>query len=177
MKLFYPKATLDLFTSKLKTYLKKTYPNISFDYTILEISKDEKNPELRKYMIADDIIDQYKRIKIDQTKYPKTTSQKLQWSSYVFNCEPNKNKLPVDWIQRKNALFLRDNRKCFRCSTYIDMSSIYPKLIRPLKDGGKYHLENLIPLCSDCDKLLSDDPKKQSFLKIKDNLYEIVESS
>ena len=87
-----------------------------------------------------------------------------------------KNKLPTDWIQRKNALFLRDNRKCFRCSTYIDMNTMYPKLLRSLKDGGKYHLENLIPLCSDCDKLLSDDPKKQSFLNIKDNLYEIAES-
>ena len=177
MKFFYPETTLDLFISKLKTYLKKTYPNIKFDFTIIELSKNEKNPELRKYMIADDMIDQYKRLKIDKSKYPETTSKKLQWSSYIFNCEPNKDKLPTDWAQRKNALCLRDNRKCFRCTTSLDISTMYPKMIRPLKEGGKYYLENLIPLCSDCDKILSDNPKKSSFLNIKDTLYEIVESS
>jgi len=177
MKLFYPKTTLDLFLSKLKTHLSKTYPDIKFDFTIIEISKSEKNPELRKYMIADDMIDQFHRIKIDKERYPKTTPQELQWSSYVFNSEPHRDKLPKDWAQRKNALFLREHRKCFRCSTYIDLSSLYPKLIRPLKDGGKYYLENMIPLCSDCDKLLSDNPKKSSFLNIKDTLYEIVENS
>jgi len=177
MKLFYPKTTLDLFISKLKTYLLKTYPDIKFDYEIISASTTEKNPELRKYMIADDVIDQFKRIPIDTTRYPKNTPKNLQWSSYIFNSEPNKDKLPKDWIQRKNALFVRENRKCFRCSTYIDMNSLQVKLIRSLNDGGKYYLENLIPLCSDCDKLLSDNPKKSSFLNIKDKLYEIVESS
>ena len=176
-KLFYPKTTLDLFLSKLKIYLEKTYPDIKFNYDIVENSKSEKNPELRKYLIADEMIDQYKRIKIDQSKYPKTTAKELQWNSYVFNCEPNKDKLPTDWMQRKNALFLRDHKKCFRCSTYVDLNTLYPKMIRSLKDGGKYYLENLIPLCSDCDKLLSDNPNKSSFLNIKDKLYEIVENS
>jgi len=177
IKLFYPKTTLDLFISKLKTYLTKTYPIIKFDYTIIQVSTSEKNPELRKYMIADDVIDQFKRITIDPSRYPKTTPKELQWSSYIFNCEPNKDKLPKDWMQRKNALFIRENRKCFRCSTYIDITTIYPKLIRPLKDGGKYYLENMIPLCSDCDKLLSDNPKKSSFLNMKDRVYEIVENN
>jgi len=177
MKLFYKKISLDLFISKIRTYLTKTYPNHEFDYTIIEHSISEKNPELRKYMIADDIIEQFMRIEIDQSKYPKSTPKELQWSSYIFNCEPNKDKLPVDWIQRKNALFLREQRQCFRCSTYIDMNTLHPKLIIPLKDGGKYYLENMIPLCTDCDKLLSDNPKKSSFFNIKDALYEIVETS
>ena len=177
MKLFYAETSIDLFISKIKTFAEKKYPDIKFDYTIIDLSTSEKNPELRKYMIADEIIDQFKRIKINESKYPKTTSKELQWSSYIFNCEPNKDKLPTDWMQRKNALFLRDNRKCFRCSTYIDMSTLHPKMIRPLKEGGKYYLENLIPLCSDCDKLLSDNPKKSSFLNIKDSLYEIVENN
>lgn len=177
MKLFYPETSLDLFISKIKTFVEKKYPDIKFDYTIIEISSSEKNPDLRKYMIADDMIDQFKRITIDESKYSKRTTKELQWSSYLFNCEPNKDKLPTDWMQRKNALFLRDNRKCFRCSTYIDITTLYPKMIRSLKDGGKYYLENLIPLCSDCDKLESDNPKKSSFLNIKDSLYEIVENN
>jgi len=177
MKYFYPEASLDLFISKIKSHLKKTYPNIKFDFAIIEHSEKEKNPELRKYMIADEMIDQYKRLQIDKSKYPETTAKKLQWSSYVFNCEPDRDKLPKDWIQRKNALCLRDNKRCFRCSTTLDMSNIFPKLIRPLKEGGKYHLENLIPLCSDCDKILDDNPKRSSYLNIKDTLYEIVENN
>jgi len=178
MKLLYKKATLDLFITKLKIYLSKTYPDITFDYSIIEQTKDEPNPELRKYAIADDMIDQYKRIEIKTSKYPKNTPKDLQWSSYLFNCEPNKDKLPKDWMQRKNALFVRDHKKCFRCSTHVDLNTIHPKMIRPLKDGGKYYLENLISLCPDCDRLLSDDPKKKNgFLNIKDKLYQISESS
>jgi len=177
MKLFYPKISLDLFISKVKTLIEKKYPDIKFDYTIIDLSSRETNPELRKYMIVDDMIDQFKRIQIDESKYHKTTAKELQWSSYIFNCEPNKDKLPTDWMQRKNALFLREHRKCFRCSTYIDITTLHPKMIRSLKDGGKYYLENLIPLCPDCDKLESDNPKKSSFLNIKDTLYEIVEKN
>jgi len=176
-KLLYPQITLDPFISKLKTYTEKTYPDFKFDYTIIETSKSENNPELRKYMIADDMIDQFKRIQIDRSRYPKSTPKELQWSSYVFNCEPHRDKLPKDWMQRKNALFLREHRKCFRCSTYIDITTLHPKMIRSLKDGGKYYLENLIPLCGDCDKLLSDNPKKSSFLNIKDTIYQIVQNS
>ena len=177
MQLLYPITSLDLFISKIRTYTEKKYPDIKFDYTIIDLSLSEKNPELRKYMIADELIDQFKRIKINESKYPKTTAKELQWSSYIFNCEPNKDKLPTDWMQRKNALFLREHRKCFRCSTYIDINTLHPKMIRSLKEGGKYYLENLIPLCSDCDKILSDNPKKSSFLNIKDELYEIVEKN
>lgn len=176
-KLFYKQTSLDLFVSKLKIYLEKTYPDIKFDYTIIETSNIEENPELRKYMIADEMLDQYKRIEIDTSKYPKSTPKELQWSSYVFNSEPNKDKLPPDWMQRKNALFVREKKKCFRCSTYVDLDTLQPKLIRSLEDGGKYYLENMIPLCSDCLKITSDNPKKSSFLNIKDILYEIVETS
>lgn len=178
MKLFYKKVTLDLFINKLHLYLAKTYPDIKFDYSIIEQSKEEQNPELRKFIIVDHIINQFKSIQIKTEKYHKNTPKDLQWSSYLFNCEPNKDKLPKDWMQRKNALFVRDHRKCFRCSTYIDIQTMHPKMIIPLKDGGKYYLENLIPLCADCDKLLSDDSKKKNgFLNIKDKLYHIVETT
>jgi len=178
MKLFYKEASLDLFLSKLKIYLEKKYPDIKFDYSIVSQMKDEPNPELKKYAIADNMIDQFKQLQIAPSKYPKNTPKELQWSNYLFNCEPNKNKLPNDWMQRKNALFVRDHRKCIRCSTYVDVNSMHPKMIRSLEDGGKYYLENLIPLCVDCDKLLSDDIKKKNgFLNIKDKLYQIVENS
>jgi len=176
-KLFYKKESLALFINKLKIYLEKHFPDIKFDFTIIELSKNEQNPELRKYTIADEMIDQFKRIKINTSKYPKTTPKELQWSSYVFNSEPNRGKLPPDWMQRKNALFLREHGKCFRCGTAITMNTLYPKLIIPIADGGKYYLENMIPLCSDCDKLLSESSQKSSYLNIKDVIYDIIEKS
>ena len=174
---FYKDTSFNVFTSNLKIYLEKTYPNIKFDYSIIETSKSEPNPEVRKYLIADNIITQYQRIQLDKSKFPKSTPQKLLWSGYVFNCEPNKNKLPNDWAKRKNALFLRDKKRCFRCSKYIDINSMKIYMIKSLEDGGKYYLENLLPVCSDCEKILSKDPKKSGNLEIKDRLYDIVEKS
>jgi hypothetical protein len=176
-KLFFKKESLDLFISKLKTYTKKTYPDIKFDYSMIELSKSEQNPTTRKYDIADDILTQFKKLKLDKNRFPKTTSKDLQWQGYIFNSEPNKDKLPKDWAKRKNALFLRENRKCFRCSKYIDINTLQIRLIRSLENGGKYHLENLIPVCKDCDKILTNDPKKRDKLQIKDDLNHIVQNS
>lgn len=177
MKLFYKKTSLTLFISKLKIYLDKKYPDITFDYSIIEESSLENNPDVRKYLIADNIINQFQSIQIDTSKYPRSTPKNLQWSSYVFNSEPHKKKLPKDWLQRKNALCLRENRKCFRCSTAISIKNLHPKLILPIEEGGNYYLENMIPLCADCDKILSQDKKKSSYLSIQDEIYDIVTQS
>ena len=176
-RFFYPSESLDLFVSKLKIFLEKTYPDIKFDYSIIEATKDHPNPTERKYTIIDDIFTQYKKIQIDPSRYPHTTPQNLQWNGYVFNCEPNRDKLPKDWVKRKDALFKRDHRKCFRCGRYVDINSMHIKMITPLEKGGKYNLENLIPLCIDCDKLLSRYSKKMNNLFIKDKLNEIVQTS
>ena len=115
-------------------------------------------------------------LKIDSDKLPKTTPQDLQWSSYIFNCEPNRNKLPPDWMQRKNALLIRNHKQCIRCSKHIDINAIEIYMIRPLIKGGKYFLENLLPVCKDCDRILSKDSKKMNHLDIKDNLNDIAQN-
>ena len=48
-------------------------------------------------------------------------------------------------------------------------------MLRSLNDGGKYYLENLIPVCRDCKKVLENDPKKSKSLKIKEDLEDLVE--
>ncbi|MEA3552962.1 MAG: HNH endonuclease signature motif containing protein [Campylobacterota bacterium] len=173
-KFFYKDISFDVFYKNLKNYLEEKYPNIKFDFSILETSKSEPNPNARKYLILDDIINQYNSLKLDSSKYPKATPQNLQWSSYIFNSEPNRNKLPSDWVQRKNALLTRDDKRCFRCSTQIDLNSIQIHMIRSLENGGKYFLENLIPMCKDCDKIIN---KKAKHLDIKDNLYALVKGN
>lgn len=176
-KLFFGASSFDLFLNKIKTYLTKNYPNFKPDFSIIEESKDEPNPVTRKYLIADNIVDQFINLNIDSSKYPKSTPKNLQWGTYVVNSEPNRDKLPPDWVQRKNALILRENKKCLRCSKHIDINTIYPHMIRPLEKGGKYFLENLLGVCKDCEKILSKDPKKMKFLDIKDDLHRIVKES
>ncbi len=174
---FYKQTSFDLFISKLKHYLENTYPDINFNYDIIESSKIEQNPQTRKYLIISNIINQYLNIQLDTTKYPTGMPDNLHWSGYAFNSVPNRNKLPSDWLQRKNALLIRDNKKCFRCSKQLDINSINVYMIRPLESDGKYFLENLLSVCKDCEKILSGDPKKMNYLDIKENLNEIVKDT
>ena len=177
LKIIYPQTTFDLFLSKLKIYLNKTYPLIKFDLSVIEQTKNDKNPNSRPFTIIDDILKQFKNLKIEQSKLPQSTPQSLQWSAYVFNCEPNKDKLPPDWVKRKNALIIRDHKKCLRCSKTVTLNTIKIHMIRSLKNGGKYHLENLLAVCKDCEIILSNDTKKMHQLTIKDDLNLIVQES
>jgi hypothetical protein len=176
-KLFYPQTSLDLFVGKLKHYLQENYPKIKFDLSIIETSKIEKNPDARKYMIIGNILQQYNNLKLDSNKFPQSTPTSLRWDSYIFNCEPDKDKLPPDWAKRKNALIIRDHKRCVRCSKLVTLNTISIHLIRPLSEGGKYYLENLISVCKDCEKILSNDSKKMTTLQIKDDLEHIVSQS
>lgn len=178
-KKFYHKETsFDLFISKIRIYLEKNYPDIKYDLSIIKHTKSEKNPELRKSIITTNIVDQYKMLKLNPSKFPESTPSELHnWSSYVFNCEPNKDKLPSDWGQRKNALLLRDKSKCIRCSKNLTINSVSIHMIRSLEDGGKYFLENLLPVCKDCEIILTNNTKKLTQLDIIHDLNEIANKS
>lgn len=177
-KLFYKKVTLDLFISKLKIYLEKTYPDVKFDYAIIMHSESEKNPEIRKSIISSNIINQYKKLPFNSSNYPKSTPTSLHnWSSYIFLCEPNKDRLPADWGQRKNAILTRDNAKCLRCSKPLSVTTVTAHMINSLSSGGKYHLENLVSLCKDCEILITNNQKRLAYLDIIHDLNEIVEQS
>lgn len=175
-KIFYKKSPFDIFLSKLKTYLKENYPEIEFDYSIIEDSKTEANPETRKYLITDNIINQFISLKLTDI-HPKPIPKDLQWPEYTFNCEPNRDKLPGDWVQRKNALLARDDKRCTRCSKPLTLDRCDIHMLRALEKGGKYYLENLIPVCKDCKKVLANDPKKLNYLDIKEDLHDIVKKS
>jgi len=177
LKYFNNKGNFKEFTNKVKAYLEETYPKVKFDYTIITTTNNEPDEELRKNMVVDDIVDQYKKLQLDKNKYPKSTNASKLWNSYTFNCEPNRNKLPPDMPQRINALLTRENQQCFRCSIKIKITSANFFMILSLEKGGKYQLENLVPVCKDCKKILDNDTKNLSFLKIKDDLYEILEAN
>ena len=175
--LLYPQASLDLFVGKIKHYLSDNYPKIKFDLSIIEESSEEKNPELRKHLIIGNIIEQYKKLTIKSENYPKATPSTLRWDSYIFNSEPHKNKLPPDWEKRKNALIIRDHKSCLRCSKKVTQTTICIYLLRPVSQGGTYHLENLLSVCRDCDKILDQERKKVGTLQIQDDLEDIVQKT
>ncbi len=176
-KRFYQDESIDQFIEKLKHYLKKTYPKISFNYSIIDATKDEPNSDTRKYTIISDIFNQYTALSIPKNKLPTLTPKELQWNEYVFNCEPNKQKLPPDWGKRKNALLTRDDHQCLRCSKRLTISSTEIYMLRSLQEGGKYYLENLIPVCKDCKKILEKDSLEKTVFKIKEDLEDIALSS
>ena len=177
LKVFYKKSTFDLFLSKLKHHLINIYPNHKFDFTIVQDSEIEKNPDTRKFLIVEDIIKQYEAIRLDSSKFPQGMPQDLHWSSYAFNSEPNRDKLPKDWMIRKNALLIRDNKQCFRCTKSLTLDTMNIHMIRPLKSGGKYFLENLLSVCKDCEKVLTHDGKKAIYLDIKDKLKQLIKET
>ncbi len=176
-KRFYPDESLEPFIEKLKLYLDENYPGVKFDYSIIGACQDEPNPDTKKFIIASDIFNQFSNLKLDKSKFPTLTPPSMQWQGYVFNCEPNKNKLPPDWGKRKAAILQRDNKKCIRCSRKIDVNNMDVHMIRSLDEGGKYYLENLISVCKDCKKILENDPKKKTGFILKEDLEDIAASS
>jgi len=177
MRYFNNKGNFQEFENDIKEYLYVTYPKISFDYTVIDSTKQEPSEDLRKNMVVDNIIDQFKKISLDKSRYPKATNAGKLWSSYTFNCEPNKNKVPSDMPQRINELLTREHQQCFRCSKKLKISSAHFYMLIALQNGGRYQLENLVPVCIDCKKILSNDPNKLNSLKIKEDLYDILEDS
>ena len=175
-RFFSNKRSLADFISQLKIYLEKNYPKINFDYDIIEKTKEHNDINVRMYLIVDNIILQYTKLELDRSKFPRSTPKSLQWGGYVFNSEPNRDKLPIDWKERKTALLTRDKQTCFRCSKHLNTTTVQVHMIKPLENGGKYFLENLIPVCSDCKKLLEPVGTKTPFLTIKHDLYNIVET-
>lgn len=175
-RIFYKEAFYDVFIIELMEILKTNYSYIHFNLNIIEDSKSQSNPIARKYIILDDIIKQFSKVELDKTRYPKSTPPNLHWNGYTFNSEPNKKKLPIDWKQRKNALLTRDAQRCFRCGNNINLSNTQIHLIKSLETGGKYFLENLLPICNDCNKILtlSFPNEKIKFLDIKEKLYSLI---
>jgi len=175
-KRFYEEDQLEEFINSVQIYLKKNYPNLKFDLSIIKISESEPNPQTRKFMITSDIVTQFSNLKLDKNKFPKSTPQSLHnWDGYVFNCEPNRQKLPPDWAKRKAALLQRDNKTCLRCTKKLDMKEIDIHMLRSLAEGGKYYLENLISVCRDCKKILENNPKKSKNLNLKNDLEDLIE--
>ena len=174
---FTKSESFHLFLSDVKSHLSKYHPKIKIDYSIIEKTKNEQNLILRENIIVENIVQQffdYPYKKETQNSIPK---DKL-WVNYIEKSISNP-KYPNDWIQRKEQAWKRDGKACCRCAQIITFDNTFSTFAKDIKDGGGYNFENIIILCSDCNKILNSmNPKNTiSSLILNDKLMSFVEKS
>ncbi len=172
----YKETDIDLFLKTLDEKLKTTYPKLTFDFRYLEKIKDEPNPDAKKYALIDNIINQYEAISYTPIHSKKLISANMLWSSYAFNSKNTNNKLPEDWLLRKNAIFERDEKTCQKCSKKMALKDSDILFIKPLEKGGDFYVENMLLVCNDCAKIEKyklDKTQSLKFLDIREDLYSL----
>ena len=171
---------MDLFLRQLDEKLKTTYPKLKFDFRYLDKIQDEPNPDAKKYALIDNIINQYEALEFNPKSSMKSIPQNMLWSSYAFNSKNVKNKLPEDWLLRKNAIYERDEKTCQKCSKKMQAKDSDILFVKPLEKGGDFYLENMILVCNDCAKIEKyklDKTQPIKFLEIREDLYKLVKDN
>ena len=98
------------------------------------------------------------------------------WANYMEKSVSNA-KYPSDWQQRKELAWKRDNKCCNRCGDKITLDNTFSIFVKDIKDGGGYNFENIIILCSDCNKILNSTNTKNTLfsLALNDRLVLFIE--
>lgn len=175
-KRFAKKGNIKIFIKELDSYLSYNYPKISFNYNIADKVKDEEDFRLKEMLIVEDLVKQFAYYDYELNTQPSIAKEKL-WNNYDQNSRLLKdNKFPIDWSQRKEAAWIRDNGKCNRCGTKVTLVDANPLLAKQMKNGGGFNLENIVILCNDCSRVIKSEniEKTRKDLKILDNLMRRV---
>ena len=164
-----------LFLDLVNSYLKREYPNITFDLSLYENNEEEDNLKIQKAMLIHEVIRQFADFKWEK-RTQKSVKKDLIWSGYGINSQPSK-KIPQDFLRRKELVFFREQGTCNRCGHVMDKiqkSSII--LAQESEENGGYNVENLILLCSNCYNLIQNQDKSFSEipLRIRDDLYDLL---
>lgn len=164
------------FIDDLKSYLAKHHPKIDFDYSIIEKTKNDQDIILRKTIIVENIVEQFFNYPYEK-KTQKSIAKEHLWSTYMEKSAPNP-KYPNDWQRRKELAWKRDNKSCNRCGEEISLKNSYSCFVRKIEDSGSYSFENIITLCSDCNKILNSNNTKNtmSSLILNDKLLNFVKN-
>ena len=166
---------LDVFIKAIELYMDKNHPKININYKHIELPKEEKSLSIKQTLIVENIIEQFYEHEFLIKSQESIPKDKL-WPSYTYNSQ--RNSYPNDWIKRKELAYMRDSRCCKRCGQELaSLNEVYTSFVRPIKDGGGYNFENIIILCSDCNRILESDSQKASVinsLKLYDNLLKFI---
>ena len=164
-----------LFVDLVNSYLKREYPNITFDLSFYENNEEEDKLKVQKAILIYEGRRQLADFKWEK-RTQKSVKKDLIWSGYGINSQPNK-KIPQDFLRRKELVFFREQGSCNRCGNVMDKiqkSSII--LAQESDENGVYNVENLILLCSNCYNLIQNQDKSFSeiSLRIRDDLYDLI---
>lgn len=174
-KFLYKPSNFKAFISEVKKYLNTNYPRITMDYSIIEKTLDEKNPKTRQILVVENLLTQFCEFNMPLVTQP-SVEKNLLWQTYENDSLPVKDKLPKDWLRRKDTAWKRDNCQCKRCGTKLSMNDAQVYLLKEINNGGTYHFENLLTTCIDCYRILNanDLGKIVKSLNITDNLMRKV---
>lgn len=175
IKFLYKPSDFETFLTELKKYTNNNHAYIDFDYSIVEKTKDEENPKARQILIVENMLMQFTEFEINISTQ-NSVGKDLLWQTYDTDSFPNKEKLPKDWLRRKETVLKRDNYKCSRCGLKIGINDSQVYVIRDIHNGGTYHFENLLTVCTDCNRILKaeDISKVIKSLNITDALMHKV---
>lgn len=166
----------NLFIKDLKIHMTQHHPKIKIDYSIIGKTEDEKDIRVREALIVENIVQQFFNYPYKKETQNSIEKEKL-WINYIEKSNTNP-KYPNDWSQRKELAWKRDNKSCNRCGDTLSLNNTFSTFVKEIKDGGGYNFENIIILCSDCNKILnSTNPKNTiSSLNLNDKLMLFVKA-
>lgn len=171
-KKFYQRSGVQAMIMDIKIYLSNNYSKISFNYDIVNQSAIIKDLKTREAAIIEDLVLQFARYEYN-TKTQQVIPKENLWVTYEQNCKPANKKAPSDLSKRKEVALRRNKSKCDRCGTPLNLKLANILFVKPLVKGGTYSLENITVVCSDCQRLISNnDPEKIALdLQISENLF------
>lgn len=170
------KGNIKTFLRDVDAYLSTHYPKIPFNYDIVQKLEDEQDIRRKEILIVEDLVGQFAYYEYE-LHTQKTVSKDKLWKSYEQNSILIKdNKRPIDWAQRKEAAWFREEGKCDRCGTKSKLVDSNALLAKQMKDGGGFNLENIVILCNDCARVIksSNLESTRKDLLILDNLMRKV---
>lgn len=152
---FYKKGNIKEFIKDLTFYLKETHPRINFDFSKLEEKvAQEKDIRIKETLVVEELVKQFAYFEYEMQTQKTLPKDKL-WNGYDINSKLLKdNKLPIDWHQRKEAAWIRDENRCNRCGTRTKLMDAQALLAKQMKNGGGFNLENIVILCNDCTRIV-----------------------
>ena len=170
----YKTGKLDFFIEDLKLHMKKEHPKMIFDYSIIEKTETEKDIRIRETLIVEDIINQFYYYQYEKGTQKGIPREKY-WTGYEEKSFSNP-KTPSDWQERRELAWQRDKNKCNRCGTDIKLEDVFTTFAKDIAKGGGYNFENIIILCSDCNKIINSKNPKNTIpsLQLNDALMIFV---
>ena len=166
---------LGAFIGLVDVHLKREHPYIKFDCSACKDIDKTEDIKLIKSMIIEESIKQFVNFEYIKTTQ-KEVKKEILWSDYAVNSLPSQ-KRPIDFLRRKEIIFLRDKQICNRCGNKIEkLNQAYISFIKDVEFGGGYNVENLALICVDCNQVLSNKDKayKDILLPLRDKLYALL---